>query len=365
MPNKSLPNITSLRFFLALLVVIYHIPHFCANRGWPSFSNLPIFGRGAEAVYVFFSLSGFLIIRNLFEEKLKTETISIKQFYRRRIIRIFPLYYAVLIFGLLYYNWILPQLGFDIEPRRYSLLQGIILGGTFFSNILVIFRPGGILEILWSIGIEEQFYLIVAPIFLLIPAKRISLFLLLFTVIYFLAFHLDYFEILRNGKMFFYYFSISGLAAVLITLHPNFKIPRFVQVFIYLLFVLYFTTDLFVISLSAFGYQFLSMILFPLFILCLIQTPYTILENRKLKYLGKISYGIYMLHAIVMQVTGFVFLYLKIESWHLSPIMFILSFNLITILLTILLAHLSYRYFESFFFRFKTSKQSLTSISKS
>ena len=365
MQNKSLPNITSLRFFLALLVVIYHIPQFCANRGWPSFSDLPVFSRGSEAVYVFFSLSGFLIIRNLFVEKLKTGTISIKQFYRRRIFRIFPLYYAVLIFGLLYYNLILPQLGFEIEPRQYSLLQGIVLGGTFFSNILAIFQPGGILEILWSIGIEEQFYLIVAPLFLLIPAKRISLFLFLFTIFYFLAFHFDYFEILRNGKMFFYYFSISGLSAVLIALHPNLKIPRFVQLFIYLLFLLYFTTDLFINNLSKFAYQFLSMILFPLSILCLIQTPYKILENRKLKYLGKISYGIYMLHAIVMQVTGFVFLYLKIENWHLSPMMFILSFNLITILLTILLAHLSYRYFESFFLRFNTSKQSLTTISKS
>lgn len=354
--RSTLPNITSLRFFLALLVVIYHIPQFCANRGWPSFSELPIFNKGTEAVYVFFSLSGFLIIKNLFEEKLKKGTISIKQFYKRRILRIFPLYYAVLIFGLLYYNLILPHLGFEMKPRQYSLLEGIVLGGTFFPNILAIFQPGGILEILWSIGIEEQFYLIIAPLFLLLPTKKVPLFLLLFTVVYFVAFYLDYFKILRDGKMYFYYFSISGLAAVSMILHPNLKIFSFAKIFIYLIFLLYLTTSLFTNNLSKSEYQFFSMILFPLFILCIIQTPYKILENEKVKYLGKISYGIYMLHAIVMQLTGFAFLYLKIESLQLSPMMFIIIFNLITILSTIWLAHLSYRYFESFFFKAQSVK---------
>ncbi len=365
MQSKNLPNITSLRFFLALLVVIYHIPQFCANRGWPSFSNLPIFSRGIEAVYVFFSLSGFLIIRNLFSEKLETGTISIKTFYKRRIFRIFPLYYAVLIFGLLYYNVILPHFGFETQPRQYSVLQGIVLGGTFFSNVLASYKPGGILEILWSIAIEEQFYLLIAPLFLLIPVKRITIFLFLVTVIYFIAFHSDFFEVLRNCKMYFYFFSMSGLAAVILTLNQNLKIPKFLQFSVYLVFILYFTTDIFVDNLADIGYQFLSMILFPLLILCLVQSPYKMLENKKLKYLGNISYGIYMLHAIVMQMTGFFFLSGGISKLNLSPVLFILSFNLITLLLTIIFAHLSYRYFESFFLRFNTSKHPLTTISKS
>lgn len=364
MQKISLPNITSLRFFLALLVVIYHIPQFCNNRGWPSFSSLPLFNRGPEAVYVFFSLSGFLIIRNLFYEKLKTGTISIKNFYKRRALRIFPLYYAVLIFGLLYYNIILPNLGFHIESGQYSILQGILLGGTFFSNILATFKPGGIIEILWSIGIEEQFYLLVAPIFLLIPARRLLLFLLLFTIFYFTIFHTSLFSILKEFKLYFYFFSISGIVAINNILHPNLQIHNYIKFLIYFLFFVYFTTDIFIDNLSDFWYQFLSMILFPIFILCIIQIPYKTLENKKLKYLGKISYGIYMLHAIAMQFAGFIFYCFNSKDWDDKPIIFIISFNLITILFTILLAHLSYQYFERIFFRFKTSKQS-SIISKS
>ena len=90
---KRIPNLTSLRFLLALLVVIFHIPLFFSNRELPFYNDLPIFNKGTEAVYMFFSLSGFLIIKQLFEEKKLTGTINLKSFYMRRVLRIFPLYY--------------------------------------------------------------------------------------------------------------------------------------------------------------------------------------------------------------------------------------------------------------------------------
>lgn len=356
MQTKNLPNITSLRFFLALLVVIFHISQFSANRGFPSFDGLPVFRKGTEAVYMFFSLSGFLIIRNLFEEKLKTGTVSLKAFYKRRILRIFPLYYAVLIFGLLYYNIILPKLGFEVDERQYSVWQGIVLGGTFFSNILAAYRPGGILEILWSIGIEEQFYLFVAPLFLLIPVKKLFYFLLFFTVVYFLVYNAKSVEILRDYKMLFYYFSFSGLVAILYVKYADFKIYFPFKILILGTFVIYFITDFFTDNLSDSAYQLISMLLFSASIFCLIQTPYRILENKNLKYLGKISYGIYMTHAIVMQITGLVFLKIVAQHKFINSAIFILSFNLATIILTIIVAHLSYKYFESYFLKYKSTK---------
>ena len=356
MHSNSLPNITSLRFFLALLVVIFHISQFSTNRGFPSFDGLPIFRKGTEAVYMFFSLSGFLIIRNLFEEKLKTGTVSLRGFYKRRILRIFPLYYAVLIVGLIYYNIVLPKLGFEIEPRQYSIGQGFMLGGTFFSNILATYKPGGILEILWSIGIEEQFYVIVAPLFLLLPVKRILLFLGLFSLVYFLIYNSEEIEILRKFKMLFYYFSVSGAVAVLSLIYPRFKVGLAVKVVVFGLFIFYFVSDFFINNLSDLQYQLLSVILFSTFIYCIIQTPYKILENVKLKYLGKISYGIYMLHAIVMQMTGLVFLKINSTFSDLNPVIFIVSFNVLTLTATVLMSHLSYKYFESFFLKFKSVK---------
>ncbi len=351
--RNNLPNITALRFFMALLVVLYHVPQFMSNRGFPSYNALPIFNRGTEAVYFFFALSGFLIIRNLYVEKKSTGTIALKTFYKRRILRIFPLYYAVLIFGLLYYNWILPALGYPMENHGHNLTEIIVLGGTFFSNIMAKQNPGGILEILWSIGIEEQFYLLIAPLFLLLPLRRMVLFLVMFTMIYFVLFHTELLEIISYYRMYFYYFSASGLMAILAVSRPDLKFGVLVRTTVIAAVVIYFFTDFFASHLSEIGYQLLSTILFPLFIFVMIQRSTVILESRILKYFGKISYGIYMLHSIVMQAVGFLFL--KIFAWdsEYNAAILIILFNLLTVAITLLASHWSYKYFESYFIKFK------------
>ncbi len=351
--RTNLPNITALRFFMALLVILYHVPQFMSNRGFASYNSAAVLKRGTEAVYFFFSLSGFLIIRNLFLEKRHTGSIDIRTFYRRRILRIFPLYYAVLIFGILYYNWILPSLGFPMPATQTYLSQEILLGGTFFSNILAKQNPGGILEILWSIGIEEQFYLLVAPLFLLLPVRRVVLFLLCFTVLYFILFHTETFTILNYYRMYFYYFSASGLVAIFTVLKPDFKPHWMVRFLVAVAILVYFLTDFFVLHLSEISYQLLSTILFPLFIFIMIQKPNPVLENRLLKYFGKISYGIYMLHSIVMQGVGFLFLKASSQSFMHNSVVQIVLFNIMTIGLTLLASHYSYKYFESYFIKLK------------
>ena len=75
---KRLPNLTGLRFVLAVLVVIFHIPQFFQNRGLPFYNDFAVFHKGSEAVFMFFSLSGFLIIRQLYVEKRANNTIKIK-----------------------------------------------------------------------------------------------------------------------------------------------------------------------------------------------------------------------------------------------------------------------------------------------
>lgn len=80
---KLLPNLTGLRFVLAFLVVIFHIPQFCQNRGFPYYNNLSIFNKGEEAVYMFFSLSGFLIIRQLYIEKSVSSSVNLKKFFKK------------------------------------------------------------------------------------------------------------------------------------------------------------------------------------------------------------------------------------------------------------------------------------------
>ena len=346
---EKLPNLTPLRFILASLVVLLHIHEFCKNRNFPFFDDLSVLNKGHEAVFMFFSLSGFLIIRQLFMEKSATNSINLKHFFLKRILRIFPLYYLVLSFGLVYYRFILPYFGFDYQ-NNYDLLYGVFLSYTFFPNIFALYNPGGIIEVLWSIGIEEQFYLLIAPLIFILPFKLIVRFLLFFTTVYFILYFSEWMSFLKSYNMLFFYFSFSGICSI-VSLNNNIKFRKFKYLF-FAIFVIYFTTSLFKNNLTDMFYHLFSMLLFGITISILAKTPIKILENKLLNHLGKISYGVYMYHAIIMQLVGFLFLkssvYLKISNLNS-----ILLFNGLVFIFTIFTAHLSYIYFESYFLNLK------------
>lgn len=346
---QKLPNITSLRFFLALLVMIYHIPQFFHNRGLPSFNDLPIFNKGTEAVYMFFSLSGFLIIKQLFLEKEINSKIDLKKFYIRRALRILPLYYLIALTGILYYNFFLPNIGIEM-PLTYNLIDGIILLLVFLPNVLHLSKPGGILEILWSIGIEEQFYLLIAPIIFLIPSKRTVFFLLAFSFIFIFLYHSSLFSFLMKYKMMFFYFSFAGFCSFL-----RIRANRYSEAFNYIIYIsviLYFTTNIFTENLSQFQYNLLSMILFGFFLHSFTQKTFRFFQNKSLVYLGKISYGIYMYHSVVMQLVGFLFLNF-FSKYNLSHIETIITSFLLVIIITLLVSHFSYRFYEKKFLNMK------------
>ncbi|MBD0833006.1 acyltransferase family protein [Aestuariibaculum sediminum] len=358
--NKQIPNLTAIRFFLAMLVVIFHTSEFFANREYPFFNNAAIFHKGTEAVYMFFSLSGFLIIKQLYNEKKLTKTIKLKYFYFRRALRIFPLYYLILTIGFLYYQLILPNLGFNVE-NNYNLGYGLLLGLTFFPNILQTYNPGGILEILWSIGIEEQFYLLVAPVLLIVPLKKIQQFLLLFTGAYFLIYFSKNSVILRELSMLFFYFSFSGFCAIFL---ENVKFKSVIiklRHIIFIIITIYFITNIFLEALNPFYYNLFSFLLFGLAISTLSIKSIKILQNKILMYLGKISYGIYMFHALAIQLTGL--LYLKIISkLNLPYATDVFIINLLVIIGTILISYVSYIYYESYFLKRKQRYKSTTSL---
>lgn len=346
-----IPNLTPIRFILALLVVIFHIAEFSKNRGFPFFNDFDIFNKGTEAVYVFFSLSGFLIIKQLFDEKNRTKSINLKRFYTKRILRIFPLYYLVLTFGFLYYRFILPFFGFEFE-NNYDLLNGLLLSITFFPNIFSTYSPGGILEILWSIGIEEQFYLFIAPLFFLLPIKRIPVFLGTFTSIYFLMYFSEYLVFLRNYNMLFFYFSFGGLCSIFFNHNFAQNLIKKLRYPILIVFIIYFTTTLFKNNFTPFLYNLFSFLLFGFAISALAIKPIKALQNRTLNYLGEISYGIYMYHPIMMQLVGLA--YIKVISkFGFQSTLDIIIINITIIIMTIITSHFSYKYYEGYFLSLK------------
>jgi len=345
---QQIPNLTSIRFVLSILVVLFHIPEFFANRNLPFYNNNSLFLRGNESVWMFFSLSGFLIIRQLFIEKMKTNSIDLKRFFLNRIYRIFPLYYLILIYGFIHYQIILPKLGFQFE-NSYNILEGILLSITFFSNIFLTYSPGGILEILWSIGIEEQFYIVIAPLFFLLSKSKLKTTLILLTIVYLLVFISDMFPMLKEFKMYFFYFTFSGLCSI------YFEKTKFNKLFsnlIYLITLIYLFSNFFKNNLNENQYHLFSMILFGLLLSALSKSPISFLENKILNYLGTISYGIYMFHALAMQFVGLIYIKLNIEVGT-SNIQYILSYTLLIVLFTIIMAHISFKYYESYFLKFK------------
>ncbi|MCL9807564.1 acyltransferase [Flavobacterium amniphilum] len=347
-----LPNLTSIRFFLASFVVLFHLPEYCINRGFPYFNDFPLFFRGTEAVYAFFSLSGFLIIRNLFLEK-KGNKINLKKFYLRRMLRIFPLYYLVFFIGLIFYHLIAPKFGYIPDPS-YNIATCLALGLTFFPNILATYKPGGIIEVLWSIGIEEQFYLFIAPVIYYLKAKSSFIFLILFTIIYFYFSHYSIINktLLKYG-MYFYFFSFSGIMAY-ISLKKDFsKITKLVPYTSFSITILVFFTDILKSNLDSSMYNMLCMANFSITIYFLSLQPIKPLENNTLKQLGEISYGIYMYHPIVFQFMGFV--YLKSGIHYSAPEnVSVVVFYFSVFIFTLLISYFSYHFFEKKFLKLKT-----------
>ncbi|MEI8400216.1 MAG: acyltransferase family protein [Alcaligenaceae bacterium] len=160
------PDIDGLRALAVLSVVLFH--------GFPQ-----VFKGGFIGVDVFFVLSGYLIGRIIFE-KLHQKTFSFFDFYARRIKRIFPALLLVLV-AVYILGW------FTLLADEYGQLgQHIAAGAGFISNFVLWGESGYFdnsahtkpLLHLWSLGIEEQFY-IVWPLLLWLASRlRFSLFVL-------------------------------------------------------------------------------------------------------------------------------------------------------------------------------------------
>lgn len=142
-------DIDGLRGIAILAVVLYHF--------FPQF-----FPAGFVGVDIFFVISGYLII-NIIHSSLEKGTFSYLTFYSHRIRRLFPSLLLVLLF-IFCFSWIY------FLPYEFTTLGKHIFGGIFFiDNILFVkdanyFNPlsqDNILLHLWSLGVEEQFYIIV------------------------------------------------------------------------------------------------------------------------------------------------------------------------------------------------------------
>jgi peptidoglycan/LPS O-acetylase OafA/YrhL len=126
---------------------------------------------GGSGVSLFFVLSGFLITYLLLKEYDKNGRIDVGAFYVRRTLRIWPLYFALVLFGLFVYA---PLEGFyqQLNSEKWKYL--------FFAGNFACLQPGGNIHpisITWSVAVEEQFYLVVAPAVCIYSPQMVALYL--------------------------------------------------------------------------------------------------------------------------------------------------------------------------------------------
>ena len=100
-------NLNAIRFIAALLVIFHHIEQVKSAFQLPNFNdNTSFLLIGKLGVLLFFVLSGFLITYLLFKELEVTKTINVKYFYIRRILRIWPLYFFIILLAIFVFPYI-------------------------------------------------------------------------------------------------------------------------------------------------------------------------------------------------------------------------------------------------------------------
>ncbi|WP_425618979.1 acyltransferase family protein [Anatilimnocola sp. NA78] len=154
LPRGHIPALDGIRGLAILLVTAYRFagPHDEGTPGWV----LPLIDLGNRGVDLFFVLSGFLITGILFDAK--GQDGYFRNFYARRTLRIFPLYYTTLLIVLVG----LPLIGITTSWLRVSPTDVDSLW-VYGSNCLMSYRGEwqyGALNHFWSLCVEEHFYLI-------------------------------------------------------------------------------------------------------------------------------------------------------------------------------------------------------------
>ncbi len=359
------PELDALRFFAFLCVFFFHRMDYVVTDPVRNIWLYRIGNIGPFGVPVFFLLSAFLITELLLRESQRVGRIHVKAFYIRRILRIWPLYFAAF-FGLAFLNHFVPGVGSG-DPFAW-------LAFTFFAGNWYILHHGwiaGPVDPLWSISVEEQFYIAI-PLLAAFAGRRavlIASYCLLavayLTVLWY-ALHPvagDNGE-WTNSFLQFQFFSAGTLIALflrgrLVTLAMPIRLAGFALAFCcWFAALLRFNVKSWEPHPTPMG-AILGWLLVlagaMLFFICTLGIPARFIPSW-LAYLGRISYGLYVVHSLV-----FFLVFQKVLPYlhRLLPVVrpaTVATDTLATVavfLFSIAVAHLSFRYFERPFLRLK------------
>ncbi|MBL7818666.1 MAG: acyltransferase [Saprospiraceae bacterium] len=371
-------NLDGLRFLAAFAVIIGHCQAILFKgheevgiRVYSPFADK----LGSFGVDFFFVLSGFLISYLLMREIEDTQTVNIKHFYMRRFLRIWPLYFFVgissIILGttmsLFFGGW----LGYPPDVQSTDqMLKNLLYLGTFSINFQTLLQQGNQFQVghFWSLAVEEQFYLLWAPVFFIFR-KRLLPMILVFIIIglllnlppktWFPQFYSFQYNFTANR---FLQFGTGALLAWL--LHRDFLTPQYplskmqswgLQLVVLIPMLWHLLGSHYHPETYKDGYEQIENSIISVAIISAAITRYSVLhfEFGLLKYLGKISFGIYVFHIISVRIMAYL-----LTTYAHSPFMernpiFHFLFVVGSTFLAVFLSALSYEFLEKPFLKLK------------
>jgi peptidoglycan/LPS O-acetylase OafA/YrhL len=358
-------NLDGLRFLCFLSVFFYHsfFTEILSLKRSDElrFIKRTLFENGNLGVNFFFVISGFLITYLLIEEKRLNGQINVIKFWLRRVFRIWPLFFLCVIIGFIGFPFLKMLLG------QTSNESANIWHYLTFTNNFDILKNGlpdaSILGVLWSVAIEEQFYLVWPIILYLLPIKRywIAFSIIIIGSLIFRSFNNSYMNLEFHTISCISDMAIGAFGAWLLLVSEKFKntilnLKRHSIFSIYTLFILiYFYKDEVLIRNELM--QVFERVLIALVILFIIleqnfsQNSFFKISRIKLfTRLGRISYGLYCLHfiGILIAINFTKTLNINTELWQV-----ILLETTLALTFTIIISFFCYRYFETPFLKMK------------
>jgi len=377
------PGMNGIRFFAAFSVILHHIEQ---TKFW---INDPVSNRypniwqtmfcdniGHKGRIIFFVLSGFLITYLFLAEIRKTGTLNLRKFHTRRALRVWPVYILVVLFAFLILPLYTNILHSDGTSFNSQLFDGywvkfavVVLMLANFARF--IFEPILGVTQLWSIAVQEQFYM-VWPFLTRFFKNHFLRFVIVFIIFkvsmeIMMKMYLENYSVYPNSIItqprlvtlikWWEIFAVDQLAIGALCAYILINNIRKVLDFIYhplvigLVIILY--VYLFFIKVDFYGHTFVEGVVAAV-IMMNISTNEKFpvkLENRAFNYLGNISYGIYLFHNIcIISVLNLLIYYTNFSG---NTVLFNILLYSGSMIATLVLSGLSYKYVEDYFLRLK------------
>jgi peptidoglycan/LPS O-acetylase OafA/YrhL len=354
------PQLDGLRFFAFLAVFLQHTFHAepAYYLTWSvfkplhlSFAAAALLSKltltGGMGVDLFFALSSYLITELLLRERMETGDIHLKYFYARRVLRIWPVYALVLFLGFV----VIPALGLGEAIPPVYIAAYLLFAGNWSCAFLGVAPALHTISQLWSVSIEEQFYFFWPLSLRKLGVERLKWLCIGLIVTGELT---RLILCLSHASKDLLYFSTFthldpiawGALLAVYKKDPDPQTPMFQRMLLGAICVVAVAVTL---LHGPEVYYFSNLVAYPFYALCcaiilFIALQSKILAVKPLPYLGKISYGLYAYHAMVIILLN----QLVPQGTWLRSVLLPAKF-----IVTIAVAALSYKVLETPILKFK------------